>query len=462
MHKQISLSENGQSLVLVVLGLFAFVAILALVLDGGNAYAAKRQAQNAADAGALAGADVMCKKHNESDGESAAISYMDKNGAYLLKSSAEGNLENATMTATATVHKKTFFAGIIGFDYVDPMAVAVAQCQTPGGRGILPVAWACRETTLGGGVTLPGIDCTQKIYNINCFDKYNGECTYILMDSVKVQDNKKGGNCDPTETNPLDPKYCYQQNDLVCSAHINVASPPDPPYCPTVEPNTTDCDLNNDCIDELMTGGARSWLDLDGGGGGANELTSWIKNGFPGEIKIHTWLPEEPGVATSIFHTAAAVTVGKDVILPVFDKMCQNSTQFFNSNPETNDACAYGTESAHPDTTVWGNDPYFHVISFSAFHVTCVQTGNNKVDHEAGYIHYKNGSIDPNQQSANYCNGHEQAAHLYKDPNPPHKYIGPIDDNDKTIEGYFIEENLGGYGGSGGANTGAYTVVLIQ
>ncbi len=51
--------EDGQSLVIVALGMVAFIAILALVIDGGNAYAAKRQAQNAADAGALAGAQYM-------------------------------------------------------------------------------------------------------------------------------------------------------------------------------------------------------------------------------------------------------------------------------------------------------------------------------------------------------------------------------------------------------------------
>jgi hypothetical protein len=36
------LREFGQSLVIVALGLVAFIAILALVIDGGNAYAAKR------------------------------------------------------------------------------------------------------------------------------------------------------------------------------------------------------------------------------------------------------------------------------------------------------------------------------------------------------------------------------------------------------------------------------------
>ena len=66
---------------LAVIGFIVFVAILALVLDGGNAYAAKRQAQNAADAGALAGATAMCKYDDATLGRDTAIEYATKNGA---------------------------------------------------------------------------------------------------------------------------------------------------------------------------------------------------------------------------------------------------------------------------------------------------------------------------------------------------------------------------------------------
>ncbi len=64
-------------------------------------------------------------------------------------------------------------------------------------------------------------------------------CTYILMDSVKVKDNNRGGKCDPEQTDPCDKKYCYcdpyitdpldcsyctdleDQKDLECSAHLD-------------------------------------------------------------------------------------------------------------------------------------------------------------------------------------------------------------------------------------------------
>ncbi len=51
--------ERGQSIVLIALMLIGLLAIAALVLDGGNAYAQRRRMQNAADAGALAGAQEL-------------------------------------------------------------------------------------------------------------------------------------------------------------------------------------------------------------------------------------------------------------------------------------------------------------------------------------------------------------------------------------------------------------------
>jgi hypothetical protein len=463
------LYEKGQTLVVFVLGFFAFVALLALVLDGGNAYAAKRQAQNAADAGALAGATYMCKYKDEDGGRNTAEDYAVKNGA-VDPPQVYVSLSSGTVEVTATVQRDTFFAGLIGYPQVTPRAVAKAACKTPVGMGVLPVAWACRAT-VEGGKGLPGVDCAQKTID-DCtgepYDKNDLGCTYILMDSVKVQD-KKGGKkgcdpeetdpskkdycCDPEETDPTQPDYCYEQKDLVCSAHL---LDPGTGKCTTVYPNTTDCDLDDDCIDELMTGGARSWLDLNGGGGGANELTNWIENGFPDPIPPHKWIPEESGVATSIFHTAAAAVVGKDVVLPVFNKFCEDYPNILEPatapgfNDETRSQCTY---SLPPDNLSIARNNYFnfHIITFAEFHVTCVQTAHNKVTAETGYV------FDNPQKD---CNGHHLAACLVKNKG---KCVGSIDENDKTIEGYFKINDLGGYGGPGDwFNTGAFTVILVK
>jgi hypothetical protein len=53
--------QSGQILVLFALSLLALIAMLGMVLDGGNIYVQRRTAQNAADASALAGTRALMK-----------------------------------------------------------------------------------------------------------------------------------------------------------------------------------------------------------------------------------------------------------------------------------------------------------------------------------------------------------------------------------------------------------------
>jgi hypothetical protein len=445
MNQRKLLSESGQSIVLVVLGFLAFVAVLALVLDGGNAYAAKRQAQNAADAGALAGATYMCQYRNDDDyvitnTTNTANKYAELNGA-VKHPVVNVDLNAASVEVTAIVTKTTFFAGVIGFPQVSPSAVAAAACR-PGGAGVMPVAWSCRAN-VEGNLGESDASCVQKTIKDCGGNPYDLNCTYILMDSVKVKG--KNNNCNPND------ETCYTQNDLQCSPQIKTSIDPAPLNCAPSDDTKVDCDLNNDCIDELMTGGARSWLDLNGndhdGCDGACELRRWLSGAeFPDPIAVHTWVPEESGVATSIFHAAAAHVVGDVVILPVFDKLCPGLPTV--TSPENGDQC---NASKPPDITnlITNSTLNFHVISFSSFHVTCVQTGRNKgsVTYEDGYEdHFVAGN------NKGLCNGHWTASEA-----------GAIDENDKTIEGYFVREHLPGYGGPGDwVDTGTYTVVLMK
>ena len=48
--------RRGQALVLLGLAFAGFLALVALAIDGGNAFVQRRRAQNAADAAALSGA----------------------------------------------------------------------------------------------------------------------------------------------------------------------------------------------------------------------------------------------------------------------------------------------------------------------------------------------------------------------------------------------------------------------
>jgi hypothetical protein len=414
--------ERGQSIVIIALLFLAFGALLALVLDGGGAYAARRQAQNAADAGALAGATYMCEYRSEAGGVNRAIEYAVLNGA-ANPPDVYADLGTGTVIVTATVQVQPFFAGLIGFSEIAPSATAEAQCQPPVGMGIMPVAWSCRETVLEGEYPT-GVGCEQ--VTGPCAgpgDPYGLACTYVLMDSVKV---KSTGTCN--NPNNADDPDCYEVKDIIC----------DDPLTPGLDPGTIDCDLNNDGINDLMTGGARSWLDLNGGGGGANELKNWLQNGFPGVIYPHTWVPEQSGVTTSVFH-AASYMVGRDVILPVFEKLCPTYPNIY-TDPESNESCTYGPDDNR--TLAQNNWLNFHVVTFSQFHVTCVQTAQNRVWSEA-WLGLRNN--DP-------CPGHDSAV-----------TAGSIRDNDKTIEGYFTDQQIYSYGGSGDwTYAGTFVVVLVR
>ncbi len=63
MNKTFS-QEHGQSMILIVLGLAALMAFMALAADGGNVYAQRRQVQNAVDAAAYAGGQRLAQPNS--------------------------------------------------------------------------------------------------------------------------------------------------------------------------------------------------------------------------------------------------------------------------------------------------------------------------------------------------------------------------------------------------------------
>jgi len=399
MNRSENHSERGQSLVIVALAMVAFFAILALVIDGGATFAKRREAQNAADAGALAGARTLCISRDEGMAEFIATQYAAVHNS-AEGASASADLDTRQVVVTATMQLNTFFAHFIGRDEVPIQAVAGAGCFNPtSGESVLPVAWACRPP-------IPGMssseDCQEQrvtldeLHDILDNPKPPGEIyeeLYIVMDSASVP------------------------NDL-----LSPCSPPPVGWL--------DCDLDNDGDDDLLAGGGRSWLDLNGGGGGSNELRDWIENGFNGTINAHSWMGDEPGVANNVFQ-AAAGKVGEFVLVPVFNEICNS-----NHNPETACSSQWHAGYDHVIDNSGGNY-YYHVMGFAIFYITCVDSP---------------GVPGPE------CPGHQVA----RDMNSSYLHgRGSF----KSIEGYFIEgfvPGVGGGAGGGGIDTGAYTLFLTR
>ena len=133
------LNEKGQSLIIIALIMVALIAMLAFALDGGNTYFQRRNAQNAADAAALAGANAYCKVKEPnaaySAGYSAALNYANINGFTLADFSITNigvppdTIPQIDVRTTDTFD--TFFAGIIGRPELTVEAEAASTCCSP-------------------------------------------------------------------------------------------------------------------------------------------------------------------------------------------------------------------------------------------------------------------------------------------------------------------------------------------
>lgn len=161
-------TARGQVLVLVVIALIAIVGGVAVVLEGGNAFAQQRITQNSADAAANAGAIVLAERlggatRTDADVDTAVdaagaangltnvvAEYTDINGTLLGTQVGSGTIPAgaAGVQAGGTRTFGTFFARVLGFNQFNASADATAVtgildgvCPADAGCGILPVTF---------------------------------------------------------------------------------------------------------------------------------------------------------------------------------------------------------------------------------------------------------------------------------------------------------------------------------
>lgn len=172
--------ERGQVLVLVVLGMVALMGITALVVDGGNVFLDRRNAQNAADSAALASALARVRGENfvQRANEVAALNGYNNDGATSnvqvfsppIDGEHVGDIEYIQIVITSRVD--TFFGGVIGREFIINRVSSVTRTKTPElaeliyGYAVVSLAptsdcenrksfWLYEEATLditGGGV----------------------------------------------------------------------------------------------------------------------------------------------------------------------------------------------------------------------------------------------------------------------------------------------------------------------
>lgn len=128
--------EQGQILVIFGASLLVIVAMVGLVLDGGSAFAQRREQQNASDLAALAGANAYVLTNDESTARTAALTATADNG--WTDGSGDVNVDvsfnytngvEVTVQVSAPHHNN--FGAVVGLETMEVATTATAISGFP-------------------------------------------------------------------------------------------------------------------------------------------------------------------------------------------------------------------------------------------------------------------------------------------------------------------------------------------
>jgi Flp pilus assembly protein TadG len=166
--------ERGQILVLFVIAIVVIIGMLGLVLDGGSAFAQRRDEQNVADLAAVAGADAYLSSTSNpvADANAAATAIAQKNG-YVTNAAAgvvvdvvvTPGVGGASVTVNVTKPHQNNFSTILGMPTwgVSAHATAQASAHANGVMGAMPL--------LFNEAAFPGAICDEQLAGDGCASK---------------------------------------------------------------------------------------------------------------------------------------------------------------------------------------------------------------------------------------------------------------------------------------------------
>ncbi|MGI6374930.1 MAG: pilus assembly protein TadG-related protein [Anaerolineae bacterium] len=264
--------SEGQVLVWVAVLLVALLLFAGLAVDVGAGLSVRREMQNAADAGALAGAHELCFGVR-GQATARALEYAEANGALgpviVEIRDQNGNVDPTNgyvVWVQAGTEANTTLLGLLGVDQYPVNATAAAACGVATSScGLWPLTFS------------------EEVWNRNC-DKV----IYVW----NAQNAQQEINCD-----------------------------------------LEDCDMDNDGIDDIVTGAGRGWVDFSDSqdplypdgciqtGCGANEMSCLVTSGGSKDrVVLPSCLPGVGGVRASVVSDCIAQT-GMEIKIPVFESM---------------------------------------------------------------------------------------------------------------------------------------------
>ena len=170
--------ERGQIIILFVLAIFVIVGVVGVVLDGGAAYAMRRQEQSVADLSAMAGATAFLNtpglwpaKNAAADAAARSIATQNgftdgvKDAKVIVRIANTFAASNVTVDLTG-VHTNNF-AAILGMPTwdVSVTATAMASDRPNGAIGAMPLLFN-QEAFPGAVCDEEATGCTPEVYQL--------------------------------------------------------------------------------------------------------------------------------------------------------------------------------------------------------------------------------------------------------------------------------------------------------
>ena len=251
--------EEAQTLIQFTVTFMVLIGFLALAIDVGNIYMERRRMQNAADAGALAGAREMCLGQSEATVRAAAANYMARNGMVAGEIGVD-DIQFVSNRVIVNAHETvtTLIARLIGIVTIDVGASATASCTGANAAcGLWPIS-----------------------FDLALYEQVQCGQSMVIWDADK---DDEGVACEINGV-PRDICQCY------------------------------DCDLDNNGSDDfvVMTDISRGWMDFSSTndpvytdtcksqGCGASELRCRLLNGSGGKITVPTCVAGLRGVKAGV------------------------------------------------------------------------------------------------------------------------------------------------------------------
>ena len=274
--------QRGQIIVIVALAMTAMLAMVALVVDGGNAYAQQRRTQNGIDASAEAGAAQLARLM-----VGVAITDADVKAAVDLTAAA--NDITTVESAEYTLKDGITVLGNVGDGVIPPDTQGV---MVGGSREF--------STYVGGVVGMSQWTASAEATAITGFAEESGFGGLIpLTFPILLTECESGGG----------PDKLYFPDD-------GIVDPPDNPAFGTSWPFGP----NNMIAIPLCQNGPGNvgWIDWEAPNGGAAEIATAIRTPNNGPISTPHWYEvTETGGITSL-DDDMDTWEGKDITIPIF------------------------------------------------------------------------------------------------------------------------------------------------